>query len=109
MSLAGSPATFHKLMEHTFGDLREYVAVYLDDIIIFKNQDDHVNQMEEVFRRLHAFEIKVKLKKTTFMQSRLEFLEHIITEKEIEIDEKKVYAIDKLQRSTTGKIIRDFL
>uniref|UniRef100_A0A0K0FT34 Reverse transcriptase domain-containing protein n=1 Tax=Strongyloides venezuelensis TaxID=75913 RepID=A0A0K0FT34_STRVS len=109
VSLAGSPATFQKVMEYTFGDLREYVAVYLDDIIIFGKRKDHANQVDEVFRRLHASGLKVKLKKTTFMQSRVEFLGHIISEKGIEIDEKKVSAIDKLEIPTTRKGIRSFL
>uniref|UniRef100_A0A0N5C9L6 Reverse transcriptase domain-containing protein n=1 Tax=Strongyloides papillosus TaxID=174720 RepID=A0A0N5C9L6_STREA len=109
MGLAGSPATFQNVMEHTFGDPREYVAVYLDDIIIFGKREDHMEQVKEVFRRLRATGLKVKLKKTTFMQSRVEFPGHIISEKGIEIDEKKVAAIDKLEVPATRKGIRSFL
>uniref|UniRef100_A0A0N5C3L2 RNA-directed DNA polymerase n=1 Tax=Strongyloides papillosus TaxID=174720 RepID=A0A0N5C3L2_STREA len=109
MGLSGSPATFQRVMEHTFGDLRDFVAVYLDDIIIFGKKSDHAHQLEEVFKRLEATGLKVKLKKTTFLRPRVEFLGHIVSQKGIEIDESKINAIDKLTIPDTRKGLRSFL
>uniref|UniRef100_A0A0N5C0I4 RNA-directed DNA polymerase n=1 Tax=Strongyloides papillosus TaxID=174720 RepID=A0A0N5C0I4_STREA len=109
MGLSGSPATFQRVMEHTFGDLRENVAVYLDDIIVFGKKSDHIKQLEEVFRRLNSTGMKVKLKKTTFLKEKVEFLGHIVSQKGIEIDGNKLDAIDKLAIPDTRKGLRSFL
>uniref|UniRef100_A0A0N4ZD95 RNA-directed DNA polymerase n=1 Tax=Parastrongyloides trichosuri TaxID=131310 RepID=A0A0N4ZD95_PARTI len=109
MGLAGSPATFQRVMEDTFGDLRKNVAVYMDDIIIFTNQESHVGIIEEVLKRLKKVGLKAKLKKTVFMEKRVHFLGHILSEDGIEIDDDKIKALQKLESPKDRKALRSFL
>ena len=72
--------------------LGEFVAVYLDDIIIyskgsFKNHLDHLHQ---VFNALQQSHLKIKLKKCHFCLPNIKFLRHVIGRNGILPDSKKI-------------------
>ena len=51
--LNGAPATFQRLMDRVVKGMEEYVAVYLDDIVVFKSTwEDHLIKVENVLKRL---------------------------------------------------------
>lgn len=58
--LTAAPATFQRLMDTVLkGVLWKNVMVYLDDIIIYsKSWRDHVQALDDVFRRLRAANLK---------------------------------------------------
>ena len=52
--LCNAPSTFQRCVELIFrGIQRKYLLVYLDDIIVMaSNFDEHLDRLEEVFKRL---------------------------------------------------------
>ena len=42
---------------------------YLDDIIVFsKTEEEHLQHLEEIFKRLKHFDLKMKRQKSSFFQ-----------------------------------------
>ena len=63
--LTNAPATFQRIMDSIFSDLKlSCVLVYLDDINVFSRTFlDHLNHLEEVFKRLCCSGLKLKAQK----------------------------------------------
>lgn len=80
MGLTNACATFQRLMNTVLGDLIDKVClVYLDDIIIFSNsKEEHLAHVKLVIDRLRKYNLKIKLSKCKFAQTRIEYLSHII-------------------------------
>ena len=60
--LTNAPATFQALMNDILGNLvNECVVVYLDNILIYsRSQNEHVEHVREVLRRLQKNNLYVK-------------------------------------------------
>src|SRR5919205_3717079 len=78
--LSNAPGTFQHLMNHVLQDfLGKFVAVYLDDIIIFSNSyEQHLDHLNQVFEALRKANLKIKLKKCFFCFPDIEFLGHVV-------------------------------
>jgi len=77
----------------------EYVRAYIDDLLVFSNGSwtDHIQKLEQVFRRLKPAGLKVNAKKSIFGKSELEYLGYWITREGIQPMPKKVQAIFAIQ------------
>ena len=75
MGLSGSPSCFQRIMTHVLRGLTYKKAlVYLDDVIIYsKSFDQHLLDLEEVFQRFQAANIKLKPSKCLFAKNQVEF------------------------------------
>jgi ribosome-interacting GTPase 1 len=70
------------------------MIVYLDDILIFsKKEEEHVEHVSWVLKKLQEANIKLKLKKYEFHVQGTEFLGHWISIEGIHMDINKVKAI----------------
>ena len=90
-----APGVFQSMMEDIFGDLlRVTVLIYLDDILIFsESEEDHVDHVKEVLRRLQANRLLVKLKKCVFSCREVDFLGYVVSDKGVSIALDKVAKI----------------
>uniref|UniRef100_A0A0K0EA36 Reverse transcriptase domain-containing protein n=1 Tax=Strongyloides stercoralis TaxID=6248 RepID=A0A0K0EA36_STRER len=110
MGLSSSPDVFQRVMEETFGDMRENVLVYMDDIILFTETIDmHKDKLKEIFQRLKEVGLKAKLKKTLFMENKVKFLGFMVSENGIEIDKDRIRAIAEMKSPENKKKLRCFL
>ena len=93
--LTNTPATFQHLMENCLGELHlSWCIIYLDDIIVFSdNPKDHLHRLKGVFDKLEKAGLKLKPKKCKFVKTKITYLGHIVSAKEIETDPKKVKAV----------------
>nr|AEE39270.1 polyprotein [Gooseberry vein banding associated virus] len=96
--IANAPAVFQRKMDNCFHKLREFVAVYIDDILVFSNSlqehESHLRQMLEVCRKngLVLSPTKMKVAVTT-----VEFLGAIIGNGKIKLQPhivKKISEVD---------------
>ena len=76
--LMNAPAVFQRLMQQVLMGLNpeagpDYVAVYLDDILIFsKTLEEHKSHLEQVFKRLEEVGLKLSPKKCSFACQKVE-------------------------------------
>jgi hypothetical protein len=93
--LTNAPATFQCVMNqilHPF--LRQFVLVFLDDILIYSTSlEDHVQHLEQVLDTLRKHQLYLKESKCTFAKDSLEYLGHIISSKGVATDPSKIHRI----------------
>ena len=67
-------------MHNVFSDmLYEYVAVYLDDILVYsESASEHVEHLCAVFEQLRKHKLYAKQKKCTFAERSIKYLGHIV-------------------------------
>jgi transposase InsO family protein len=93
--LKTAPAIFQSMMEDIFGDmLRSKVLIYLDDILIFsKNEEEHVEHVREVLKRLRKHRLLAKIEKCKFHCRLVDFLGYVISDQGISVAPSKAQSI----------------
>ena len=109
--LVNSGASFQRLMGHILRGLEyRFALIYIDDIIIFsKSVDEHLDHLEEVFRRLRDANVKLNPKKCSFVKQRVEYLGHVVTLEGISPNPDKVRVVQEYPTPTNLKELRSFL
>ena len=70
---------------------------YLDDIIIFsRSEKEHLEHLEEIFSRLKAAGLKLKLEKCCFFKKHIQYLRHLISAEGIQPLPEKLESIAKM-------------
>ena len=109
--LTNAPATFQRLMESCLSDLHlNWCIIYLDDVIVFsKMPEEHIERLEAVFKKIRGASFKLKSSKCELFKKRMHYLGHIVSDKGIETDPKKIEAIFKSPGPHTVHEVRKFL
>lgn len=109
--LTNAPATFQRLMERVLAGLQwEICLVYIDDVIIFSQTvEQHLDQLEAVFKRLISAGLKLKPKKCNLFRRKVQYLGHVVSDQGIQTDPDKIKAIKDWPNPCTVKEIRSFL
>ena len=109
--LCNAPATFQRAMDSILGDLKlSCDLVYLDDINVFsKTFTDHLQHLEEVFKRLLAINLKIKPSKCSFFKSQLEYLGFVVDPHGLRPQPAKVDGINKMAAPSNKKDVQVFL
>jgi Reverse transcriptase (RNA-dependent DNA polymerase)/RNase H-like domain found in reverse transcriptase/Integrase zinc binding domain/Integrase core domain/Chromo (CHRromatin Organisation MOdifier) domain len=78
--LVSAPATFQRAMTGILQAVGpERCLAYLDDVVIFsRTWDQHLKDLDAVFRALHDAGVTIKLEKCEFARNRMNFLGHTI-------------------------------
>ena len=95
--LRDAPATFQRLVDKMLAGIQyDYAMAYLDDIIV-KGQDeeDSIEHLREVFRRIRAAHLKLKPSKCDLFKRSITYLGHIIGGDGVRTDPKKVRAVQE--------------
>ncbi|KAA0055708.1 protochlorophyllide-dependent translocon component 52 [Cucumis melo var. makuwa] len=109
--LTNAPSTFQALMNAVFRPyMRRFVLVFFDDILVYnKGLEEHIQYLELVLEILKANELYANLGKCSFAKERVGYLGHIISEKGVEVDPKKIRAIREWPIPTNMREVRGFL
>ena len=104
------PATFQRLMEVVLSGLaRDCCMVYLDDILVIGNTfEEHLENLNKVFRRLQEAGLYLKPKKCHLIQPVMEYLGYVVSAEGISADPKKV-SILEFPVPTNLKSLKSFL
>ena len=110
MGLCNSPDIFQEKMNELFEGLN-FVRAYIDDLLVISKGtfESHLEELEEVFKRLREAGLKVNAKKSFFARGELEYLGYWITRDGIQPMKNKVSAIMQLAEPKTRKELRSFI
>ena len=88
----------------------KFAMGYLDDIIIFSNNEiEHLWHIEEIFTRLEHFGLKMKREKCDFFKKHIQYLGHLIAEDGFTPLPEKLESIRHMPRPKTPKEVKQFL
>ena len=109
--LCNAPSTFQRLMEMVLAGLHWSIClVYIDDIIIYgRTCEEHLERLEEVFKRLRQAGLKMKPSKCFLLQKRVRYLGHILSEDGVETDPDKISCIKSWPIPSKVEELRQFL
>jgi len=109
--LTNAPAIFMDLINRVFRSyLDKFVVVFIDDILIYSSsQMEHAYHLREVLETLRRNKLYAKLSKCEFWLNEVVFLGHVISEKGISVDPKKIEVVLKWERPTNVIEIHSFL
>ena len=83
---------------------------YLDDIIIYsRSEKEHLEHLEEIFTRLKAAGLKLKLEKCCFFKKHIQYLGHLISADGIQPLPEKLESITKMPAPRNPKEVKQFL
>jgi len=110
-----APAVFQRLMQNVLSNLnvdtdKEFVDVYLDDIIIFSGTlSEHMNHLRKVLQCFKKANLKLNPKKCRFCCSEVEYLGHVITPNGFKPNVRNTEAVKEFPVPTTLRELRQFL
>ena len=83
---------------------------YLDDIIIYsRSEKENLEHLEEIFTRLKAAGLKLKLEKCCFFKKHIQYLGHLISADGIQPLPEKLESIAKMPVPRNPKEVKQFL
>jgi len=110
--MTNSPATFQTMMNEILRDLinEGKVAAFVDDMMVgTTTEEGHDEIVEEVLRRLEENDLYVKPEKCVWKVQKVPFLEVIMGEGRVEMEEDKVGGVLKWPTPQCVRDVRKFL
>lgn len=109
--LTNAPASFQALMNTVFQEeLRKHVLVFFDDILVYSNGlEEHFQHLKGVLQRLREHQLYAKRSKCSFVQEKLEYLGHIISNEGVSTDPAKIKVMQEWPVPKNVKQLRGFL
>lgn len=97
-------------LDKVFGENKEFITPYIDDILITsQNSKEHLEHLEYVFQKLKNANMTANLSKCNFFRKEVKFLGMILSTQGIRVDPDKITAITKYPRPKNVKQLRAFL
>ncbi len=110
MGLSNSPDIFQEKMSSLMNGL-SFVRAYIDDLLVTTSGDfnKHLKHVETVLQRLRRVGLKVNARKSSFFQTKLDYLGYWITRDGIQPQPKKVEAILNIAPPRNQTELRSFI
>ena len=107
--LGQAPAYFQKPINDVLRGCN-FTMGYLDDIIIYsRSEKEHLEHLEEIFIKLKAAGLKLKLEKCCFFKRHIQYLGHLILADGIQPLPEKLESIAKMPEPKNPKEVKQFL
>ena len=106
--LKNAGATYQRLMNKMFAhQIGRNVQVYVDDMLVKSlRKDDHLDDFRETFDILRLYNVKLNPYKYAFEVTTGKFLGFMVTQRGIEINLEKIWAIMELELPKTIKEVQ---
>jgi hypothetical protein len=109
--LCNAPATFQRLMDLVLAGLQwSHCLIYIDDVVILgRSFEEHLQHLQQVFDRLQQAGLKLKPRKCHFLQRKVNYLGHVVSNKGIAPDPAKIEKIASWPIPNSPKEVQQFL
>jgi len=109
--LCNAPSTFQRLMQTVLAGLEGKVCfVYIDDILVCSRTfQEHLTHLRAVLQRLRDANLKLKLRKCSFLRPEVHYLGHVISKGGIAPDPSKTEKVQNYPVPTDLLKLRQFL
>ena len=109
--LVNAPSTFQKVMNHVFKEfIDKFMNVYIDDVVCYsKTFNEHLFHLEEIFKQLDKYNLKLHIEKSKFICEEVKFLGFIVNGEDIKPDPHRCDAINQIPVPTRVKELQSFL
>ena len=89
-------------MTHALRGLEwDICLIHIDDLIIFSRTfDEQVTHLKQVFKRLRDANVRLKPSKCCFVQSKVEYLGHVVSVEGLSPNPNKIKAVQEFPVST---------
>ena len=106
--LKSARAIYQRLMNKMFhNQIRRNVEVYIDDMLVkMKGEGKHLDDLEETFKTLHQYRMKLNPNKCVFGVSIGKFLGFMVSQRGIEANLDKIKAILEMTPPRTTKEVQ---
>lgn len=82
----------------------------MDDILIFgRDNEQHLERLEDVLKRLSEVNIKMKLAKCNFFVDEVKLLGYQVTKNGMKMNDERIKSINKMPHSTNKKQLQAIL
>lgn len=101
--LTNAPTTFMDLMNRVFKPyLDSFVIVFIDDILVYSHsKEEHEQHLRIVHQTLRDSHLYAKFSKSEFWLSSVAFLGHVVSAEGIQVDPRKIKAVQNWPRPTS--------
>ena len=104
------PSLFQRCMMEMFGDMLDFVEIYIDNIIIASNTvTEHEDQVRRVIERWNRWNLKVKPGSVSVAHYQIKVLGHLLTRQGVGIDPAKIEVLSKWELPQDTADLRAFL
>ena len=110
--LHGSPASFARLMDFVTSHPKRLPGIisFIDDLLAHaKTFTDLLLVLEQCFKRLILFGLKLNIKKCIFARKQVPYLGFIISDKGVLPGDDKLQAVERFPAPKSVKAVREFL
>ncbi|XP_004306016.1 PREDICTED: uncharacterized protein LOC101304797 [Fragaria vesca subsp. vesca] len=109
--LKNAGATYQRAMNLIFHDiLGKLIEVYIDDVVVkTKTQATHIEDLRQVFTRMHRHNLKMNPAKCVFFTEAGDFLGFLVHQRGIEIPKDKAQAVITASPPNTKKELQQLL
>ena len=110
LGLSQVPVYFQLLINNVLQGYSKFAMGYLDDIIIFsRTEEEHLEHLEKIFKKLREYGLKMKREKCDFFKRHLQYLGHLVLEEVFEPLPEKIMSIKNMPPPKTAKEVKQFL
>ena len=107
--LAQALAYFQALISKVLKGLHKFAVMYLDDIIIFSKDEEHLEHLRIIFQRLKEASLKLKRSKCDFTETQIQYLGHLISSEGIQPLPEKLRSTENMPAPRSPKEVKQFL
>jgi hypothetical protein len=103
------PCIFQNLMETIFQDMKDFVAIYMDDVVVHsKDMASHKIHCQRVIEALTQSKMPINFEKTHLARNSVFLLGFCISEQGKSIDPRRLTNIDEWEKPKTPKALMKF-
>ena len=109
--LKNAPATYQRAIDTILTTVKwQFALVYLDDIIVFSSSfEDHKSHLRTVLKLLEAAGVTLRLAKSKFFHTEVDYLGHVIKPGALEIAPDMIRSVQEATPPRTVRGVRSFL